>query len=63
MDVLELMIDLRVQKDAFKANIKNKYEVKKIRRENEEIGYDAIRDHVIAWQHRRCRWEGQFPQT
>jgi hypothetical protein len=35
MDVLELMNDLRVQKAAFKSNIKNKYEVNKIRRENE----------------------------
>ena len=39
MDVLELKNDLRVQKDAFKANIKNKYEVNKIRRENEAMTF------------------------
>ena len=34
MDVLELMNDLKVQKDAFKANIKNAYEINKIKSEN-----------------------------
>lgn len=34
MDILELMNDLKVQKDAFKANIKNPYEINKIQSEN-----------------------------
>jgi len=39
MDILELMNDLKVQKEAFKANIKNTEEINKIKTENQEMSF------------------------